>query len=108
MRESAPRSDRASRGAMPRGGASRVAVLALIALATSAAPRRATADRARLPRDARDERLDDDDARLRAEEHVAYASDARSRVGLRATARTRGSGSSESRSRRGRTCTEIS
>ena len=69
--------------AMPRGGASRVAVLALIALATSAAPRRATADRARLPRDARDERLDDDDARLRAEEHVAYASDARSRVGLR-------------------------
>ena len=68
---------------MPRGGASRVAVLALIALATSAAPRRATADRARLPRDARDERLDDDDARLRAEEHVAYASDARSRVGLR-------------------------
>jgi len=68
---------------MPRGGASRVAVLALIALATSAAPRRATADRARLPRDARDERLDDDDARLRAEEHVAYASDARTRVGLR-------------------------
>jgi hypothetical protein len=67
---------------MPRGGASRVAVLALIALATSAAPRRATADRARLPRDARDERLDDDDARLRAEEHVAYASDARTRVGL--------------------------
>jgi len=60
-----------------------VALVALVALV--ATPARVAADRVRLPRDAREEIVDDDDARLRAEEFVRYAVDARARVGLRAT-----------------------
>ena len=74
---------------------------------SSRRPRASPRDRVRLPRDARDERLRRRRRAIaRRGARPRTPSDARARVGLRATDATRASGSSESRSRRGRTCTE--